>query len=462
MTVLTDSVKRIHCIGVGGIGVSGLAELLNQKGYEVSGSDCNETAITRRLAKLGLHIQEGHRAEHIQSADLVVYSSAISTENPEYQAALSAGVPLVTRGQLLAELMQGYFGIAVAGTHGKTTTTGFLANTFVAADYDPTYVIGGRIRDQESTVRFGSSRYFIAEADESDQSFLHMNPYITVVGNIEPDHLENYSGDFEKLKLAFLQFIENVPEDGFSVLGIDCPVVRSLLPMLSCRYVTVGFSKDADYCVLDSHTEGLNSQFTVLRHNAPELSLPLRLPGRHNILNALASVAIANELGISDEALTKGLETFPGMGRRFQPHGELDLREGKALLFEDYGHHPSAIEATITMAKQAWPNQRIVLVFQPHRYSRTRDLMSDFVRVLSHADQLVLLDVYAASEALDENGTSEALVNELKRHQVSPVFIPQGEDVSSRLQSILEPNDIVILQGAGDVGSLAARMKEQA
>lgn len=460
MTVLNPSVKHIHCIGIGGIGVSGIAELLSQKGYQVSGSDVNDSSIISRLKLLGLRIEKGHRAEYVATVDLVVYSSAIADDNLELQAAKTAGIPLISRGKLLAELMHEHFGIAVAGTHGKTTTTGFLANTFVAADYDPTYVIGGRIRDQETTVRFGKSQYFIAEADESDQSFLYMSPHIAVITNIEADHLENYAGGFEQLKQSFLQFIETMPKDGFAVLGIDCPIVRSLLPKISRRAVTFGFADDADYRVLNSQIVGLNSQFTVQRMNTPKLILRLNLPGKHNIQNALPAVVIANELGIPDEMLTKGLQEFPGMGRRFHSHGEIAVKGGKALLFEDYGHHPSAIAATISMAKQAWPGQRIILVFQPHRYSRTRDLMSDFVRVLSQADMLVLLDVYAASEQPDDTGSTKALMQALEQAHVIPLFIPQLDQVSEQLPNLLQPNDIVILQGAGSVGSLASRIRE--
>jgi len=414
MSVLDSPlIKNIHCVGIGGIGISGLAELLQKKGYSVSGSDVNDSAIVSRLKRLGIHFEKGHKAENVKTTDLVVYSSAIADDNPELLAAKAAGILLISRGQLLAELMQSYFGIAVAGTHGKTTSTGFIANTFVVADFDPTYVIGGRIRDQDSTIRFGKSQYFIAEADESDQSFLFMKPNIAVITNIEADHLENYEGDFGQLKRSFLQFIETLPKDSLAVLGIDCPIIRSLLSKITRRVITFGFSEEADFRVRRLTIQGLQSQIIIQRPHTTALMLTLNLPGKHNVLNALAAVVVANEVGITDEALTQGLQNFPGMSRRFHPHGELSVSNGKVLLFEDYGHHPSAIAATLAMAKQVWPHQRIVLVFQPHRYSRTRDLMDDFVRVLSRADMLVLLDVYAASEQHDKEGSAEKLYKHL-------------------------------------------------
>ena len=458
-TLDLSNIKNIHCVGIGGIGVSGLAELLQRKGYQVSGSDLNNTAIITRLRNLGVRIEQGHKADYIGAADLVVYSSAVAADNAELQAAKTAGIPLISRGQLLAQLMQPYFSIAVVGTHGKTTTTGFIANTLVAARLDPTYVIGGQIRSQETTARFGNSNYFIAEADESDGSFLFMKPNIAIITNIEADHLENYGGDFEQLKASFLQFIEALPEDSLVVLGVDCPVVRSLLPKITRRFVTFGFSEAADFRVKRTTTSGLVSQVIVQRPHLITLMLILQIAGEHNVLNALASVVIANELGISDEALTAGLQSFPGMSRRFHPHGALSVENGKALLFEDYGHHPSAIAATLAMAKEAWPNQRIVLVFQPHRYSRTRDLIDDFVRVLSRADLLVLTDVYAASEQLDEAGSAEKLYNALQKQQVSAIFIPNLDAVAERLPKRLQPDDIVILQGAGNVSSIASKLK---
>jgi len=446
MNFLNASIRRIHCIGIGGIGVSGLAELLQKKGYQVSGSDTKQSVITSRLQKLGLHIEIGHEAEAVKSADLVVYSSAVSEADPEIVMAKSLGIPIVGRGQLLANLMQSHFGIAVAGTHGKTTTTGFIAHLFDTAVLDPTYVIGGRIRDQETSVCFGKSRYFIAEADESDRSFLYMRPTIAVVTNIEADHLENYNGDFQKLKQSFLDFIENLPKDGVAILGIDCSVIRSLLPHISRRVVSFGFSETADFCVLNADIRGLQSQITVQRPAMSPLSLSINMPGQHNVLNAVASIVIAQELGLADALVVEALQNFPGMGRRFHPHGEIAVAGGTALLFEDYGHHPSAIAATLATAKQAWPEQRIVMVFQPHRYSRTRDLMDDFVRALSAADALVLLDVYAASEAPDEKGSADALYKALCQQNLSPLFVPQFEQVSQQLHKMLQPNDIVILQ----------------
>jgi UDP-N-acetylmuramate--alanine ligase len=456
-----STIQHVHCIGVGGIGVSGIAELLQRLGYSVSGSDARETAITRRLATLGLRIEIGHQSDYLQSSDLVVYSSAIAKDNPERQLAESAGIPLLSRGELLAILMKPYDQrIAVAGTHGKTTTTGLIANTLVHADRDPTYVIGGRLRDQETTIRQGKSSVIVVEADESDGSFLFMRPTIAVITNIEADHLENYDGDFNRLQQSFLDFIAALPDHGVAILGIDCPVIRSLLPRITRPVLTFGFSSEADFRVIDFNIQGLKSQFNLGRPNglAP-LSMTLAMPGQHNILNALAAVVIADLMAIPDDRLQKSLHCFPGMGRRFHPHGHIALSAGSAMLFEDYGHHPSAIAATLAMVKQAWPQRRIVLVFQPHRYSRTRDLIDEFVALLCDVDVLVLLEVYAASETLIPEGSADTLYQALETARQGPtIFMPEFQRVSQRLPAILHSGDIVILQGAGNVGALAQEL----
>jgi len=457
MTILDNqSIRTVHCMGIGGIGVSGIAEILLQKGYQVSGSDISKSPIITRLQDLGATISQGHMPENIQQADLVVYSSAITQDNPEFMAAKKAGIPLVSRGKLLAELMEQYCGIAISGTHGKTTTTGLLAHIFVSAGLDPTYLIGGKIRDQDSTVRLGKSDCFIAEADESDASFLYMSPKIIVVTNIEPDHLENYDGDFHRLKQSFLDFIQSLPEEGIAILGIDCPVIRELLPKISRRVVTFGFRQDADIHASNFLQKGLRNQFFVDRPKGlSTLSVQLNLPGRHNVLNALAAIGVAQEAGVEDALLLQSFSEFPGIGRRFHAHGEIAVKGGKALLFDDYGHHPSAIEATLNVARQAWPDRRVVLVFQPHRYSRTRDLLQEFAKSLSTPDVLVLLEVYSAKEKpiADCNGRilCESII---RRGQITPIFVPKIDQLPAVLKDVLQADDVVLLQGAGSIGAM--------
>lgn len=453
-----QSIQTIHCMGIGGIGVSGIAEILLRKGYRVSGSDTSSGPIIARLKELGAQISQGHAADNVRQADLVVYSSAIAPDNPEFQAAKAAGIPVIPRGQCLAELMRAHCGVAIAGTHGKTTTTGLISQIFRFADKDPTYLMGGKIRDQDSSVHLGKGEYFIAEADESDASFLYMSPNIVVITNIEADHLENYNGSFDRLKQSFLDFIQKLPEEGVAILGIDDPVIRELLPQISHRILTFGFSQDADVRALNFEPQGLQGHFRVERSDGlPSLSVPLNLPGRHNVLNALAAIAVASEAGLDDVPLLKALSEFPGVGRRFHAHGEIAVQGGKALLIDDYGHHPSAIAATLAVARQAWPDRRIVLVFQPHRYSRTRDLLQDFVDVLSTTDVLVLLDVYAANEQPTPDSNGQRLCEVIvEKGKITPTFVSEIEELPTVLEDVLQADDIVILQGAGSIGTMAA------
>jgi len=457
-----QSIQKIHCMGIGGIGVSGVAEILLRKGYQVSGSDISKSSVITRLQDLGATISQGHTPDNVQHADLVVYSSAIQKDNPEFEAARKAQIPLISRGQLLAELMKGSFGVAVSGTHGKTTTTGLLAQIFVSAGVDPSYFIGGRINDQNSTVRLGDGDYFIAEADESDASFLCMSPKITVVTNIEPDHLESYEGNFHHLTQSFLDFIQKLPEDGVAILGIDNPVIRELIPKISRPVLTFGFSQDADIRVTDFKQEGLQSHFRVKRPgDLPSLSVQLNLPGQYNVLNALAAIGVSQVARIDDTSLLKALCEFPGVGRRFHAHGEITVNGGKALLFDDYGHHPSAVEATINVARQAWPDRRIVLVFQPHRYSRTRDLLQEFSKSLSKPDVLVLCDVYSAGERPIAGGDGQTLCETISQQgQITPIFVPEIDKLPFVLEDVLKPDDIVLLQGAGSIGVVAKTLLE--
>ena len=451
--------KNIFCIGIGGIGVSGLAELLHQQGCRVSGSDTNETAITKRLESLGIPVFYSHDASNVGDADLVVYSSAVSKNNPERLYAAEKNIPQMTRGELLAQVMESFCGIAVAGTHGKTTTSGLISWVFECCQQDPSFMIGGILRDRNSTMRKGNSRFFIAESDESDASFLLLSPTVAVITNIDADHMETYEHDFSKLKQSFLQFVSRIPRDGFVVMCIDDPVLRELKPLISARVITYGVSSDADYQLTEFNQTGLQSIFTVKTKDAVFREMKLNLGGKHNVLNALAAIIVAHEYGLDASLLATALATFPGMRRRFHPRGEMLVSGGSALVFDDYGHHPTELRVTLQAAKLAFPDRRVVMIFQPHRYSRTRDLMMDFVDVLKTADQLILTEVYAASEAKIEGADGMALLNAVKAAGLNPVeFIPQLADLPVALQRLLKPNDVVILQGAGNIVTMADKL----
>jgi UDP-N-acetylmuramate--alanine ligase len=457
-----NQVKRIHCIGIGGIGVSALAGLLLEKGYLVSGSDLNENKNTERLKNLGVNIMIGHAPENIKKVDKVIYSSAISVDNPELSTAKAAGIPLLQRGEALAEFMDCYDGIAISGTHGKTTTSGLASYLLLTAGLDPSFLVGGLLQDKNRPSQLGSGRYFVAEADESDASFLYMHPKFAVVTNIDADHLETYDGDFEVLKNSFLSFLQAIPEDGAAIVCIDDPVVRSLLPRINCRYITYGFDEDADFQINNYHQKGLTSTFSVKRQNdLPTLSLQFTLPGKHNALNATAAVVVGTLLKIEDAQLQKGIATFPGVGRRFHYHGEMPVSDGLALVIEDYGHHPNEIKATLAAAKLAWPDRRVVLVFQPHRYSRTRDLYQEFCSVLSDASQLILLDIYTAGEAPIEGISAENLFNDVMlKSKNKPIFVEDLKHLPEMLKKHCRRDDVVIFQGAGNVGSFAKELTE--
>jgi UDP-N-acetylmuramate--alanine ligase len=450
-------IRRIHLIGIGGSGMSGIAEVLVNLGYDVAGSDIRPSTVTRRLQSLGIEVFQGHSAGHIERADVVVISSAVKADNPELAEARRLRVPVVPRAEMLAELMRYRHGIAVAGTHGKTTTTSLIAAIFGEAGLDPTFVIGGLVNSTGSNAQLGASRFLIAEADESDASFLHLQPMVTVVTNIEADHMDTYGGDFGELRHTFLEFLHNLPFYGLAVVCIDDPVIADLLPEISRPVVSYGFAPEADYRVEQMEGAGLSTRFVVHRPGGSQpLPVLLNMPGRHNVLNAAAAIAVACDEGLDDAAILSSLAAFAGVGRRFSQLGEIRLATGTARLVDDYGHHPTEVRATLESARQAWPERRVVMIYQPHRYSRTRDLYEDFVAVLSRCDVLVLLDVYAAGEEPIAGADSRSLSRSIRRRgQLEPIFVESIEEVPAVLADILKDGDVVITQGAGNVAQLA-------
>ncbi|WP_119632960.1 UDP-N-acetylmuramate--L-alanine ligase [Methylocaldum marinum] len=455
-----NRIRRIHLVGIGGTGMCGIAEVLLNLGYQVSGSDLNQNANTRRLAELGAKIFIGHAPEHIVEAEVVVVSSAVNRSNLEVESARSQKIPVISRAEMLAELMRFRYGIAVAGTHGKTTTTSLTSSVLAEAGLDPTFVIGGRLNSVGTNAQLGKGSYLVAEADESDASFLYLQPMVAVVTNIDRDHMETYGGDFGRLQKAFVEFLHHVPFYGLAVLCLDDQGVRDILPEISKPRKTYGFSPEADIRAVNIRQDGLQSHFTVLRSGYDEpLDVTLNLPGRHNILNSLSVIAVAGELGISDEVIQRALLGFRGIGRRFQINAEVPFGNSLVTFVDDYGHHPREITATLDSARQAWPDRRLVLVFQPHRYTRTRDLFEDFVQVLSRTDVLVLLDVYPAGEAALIGADGRALSRAIRvRGQVDPVFVEKLSDLFEILPGIIEAGDVVLTLGAGSIGQLAVEL----
>ncbi len=456
-------IRCIHFVGIGGTGMCGIAEVLLNQGYMITGSDIRASAVTRRLQNLGVTLFIGHEAENIATADVVVVSSAIDTRNPEVAAALAQRKPVVRRAEMLAELMRFRHGVAVAGTHGKTTTTSLLTSIFAEAGLDPTFVIGGKLNSAGANARLGASRYLIAEADESDASFLHLQPMVSIVTNIDADHMSTYGGDFERLKQTFIEFLHNLPFYGLAVVCIDDDTVRSILPEISRQTVTYGFSGDADYRAINVVQQGMFTEFTLVRPgDRLPLNIRMRMPGRHNVLNALATVAVADEEGVADDAIRSALEKFAGVGRRFQVCGEFPLAGGNVMMVDDYGHHPRELEVTIEAIRKGFPERRLVMLFQPHRFSRTRDLYEDFVKVLSMADVLLLMDVYPAGEKAIAGADGRSLCGSIRqRGEVDPVFIERGESLEGLLTGVLKAGDLLLTQGAGDIGSLAVQLAEQ-
>jgi len=449
-------VKRIHFVGIGGAGMGGIAEVLLNEGYEITGSDIGENQVVKRLTSLGAKITIGHHQDNIDGASVIVYSTAITLENPELKRAAQLRIPIVRRAEMLAELMRFRHGIAIAGTHGKTTTTSLIASVFGEADLDPTFVIGGLLNSAGTNARLGSSRYLIAEADESDASFLHLQPMVAVVTNIDEDHMETYQGDFEKLKDTYIEFLHNLPFYGLAVVCIDNPIVRELLPRIARQVITYGFADDADVQATNFKQNGAISSFTVIRAGQKPLELSVNLPGRHNVLNTLAAVAVASDEGIADQAMFNALGKFAGIGRRFEKLGDLTTTAGNMVLIDDYGHHPREVQATITAMKNGWPEKRLVMIFQPHRYSRTRDLYEDFVEVLSEVDCLFLLDVYSAGEAPITTADSKSLARSIRqRGQVEPIYVSDVNKLAALLDTQLQDGDMVLTQGAGNIGAIA-------
>ncbi len=454
-------IRHIHFVGIGGAGMSGIAEVLLNLGYSVSGSDLRVSAVTARLTRLGAAIRLGHAAEHIAGCDVVVISSAVAEDNPEVTAARAARVPVVPRAEMLAELMRFRYGIAVAGTHGKTTTTSLTASLLAEGGLDPTFVIGGRLNSAGANARLGAGRYLVAEADESDASFPFLQPMVAIVTNIDADHLQTYGGDFERLRDTFVEFLHHLPFYGLAVLCADDPQIRMILPRLNRPVVTYGTGEDCDVRATDLVQEGLRTRFLA---HLPGLKAPLpitlNLPGRHSVLNALAAIAVAHELGVSETAIRRALQHFQGIGRRFQQHGELALPDGgHATVMDDYGHHPREIQAVLNALRGAWPERRLVLAFQPHRFSRTRDLFDDFAQVLSEVDTLILLDVYPAGEKPIAGADGRSLSRAIRvRGKVDPIFVERIADLPAALPGLLHDGDLLLLMGAGDIGAMAVQL----
>lgn len=457
-------VKHLHFVGIGGTGMCGIAEVLLNLGYTVSGSDLASSPVTERLRSLGAVVYQGHDAANIAGADALVISSAVHEDNPEVRAAREAHIPVVPRAVMLAELMRLRRGIAIAGTHGKTTTTSLTTALLAAGGLDPTYVIGGRLNSSGANARLGSGEYIVAEADESDASFLNLMPVVSAVTNIDADHMDTYGHDFEKLKKAFADFLGRLPFYGVAVLCTDDENVRSIIPMVTRRVVAYGLNSDADMRAVDVRAMGTRMAYTVLRENHPPLPVVLNLPGVHNVVNSLAAIAIATLVGVSDEAIVRALAEFTGVGRRFSQYGEIACEGGTFVLVDDYGHHPHEMAATIAAARGAWPDRRLVLAFQPHRYTRTRDCFDEFVKVLSGVDVLVLADIYPAGEAPIDGVSAEHLAQAVSKAVAGTgrqtVYCGDVSRVSETVLSLVKAGDVVLTMGAGSIGRAAPQLAQ--
>jgi UDP-N-acetylmuramate--alanine ligase len=453
-------VKRVHFVGIGGAGMSGIAEVLATQGYRVSGSDLAESAVTRRLASMGIDIRIGHAAANAVGADAVVVSTAVADDNPEVAAARERGVPIVPRALMLAELMRLKQGIAVAGTHGKTTTTSLIASVLAEGGLDPTFVIGGRLLSADANARLGQGDFLVAEADESDASFLYLTPVIAVVTNIDADHMETYGHDFARLTRAFVDFIQRLPFYGVAVLCLDDPTVRLVRDGIAKPAVTYGLADDADLRAVDVENVGGRMRFVARTRDERDLRIELAAAGVHNVQNALAAIAIGREVGVADGAIAKALGEFKGVGRRFQRYGEIAIDGGGAFtLIDDYGHHPAEMAATLAAARGSFPGRRIVLAFQPHRYTRTRDLFEDFARVLSSVDALVLAEVYPAGETPIVAADGRALARAVRvAGKVEPVFVETIAEMPAAIRAVVRDGDVVLTMGAGSIGTVPGQL----
>ena len=454
-------VKQIHFIGIGGAGMSGIAEILLNEGYYITGSDIADGAVTQHLAQAGAKIFIGHAAENVAGASVVVVSSAIHEDNPELVAAKQNRIPVIQRAQMLAELMRFRHGIAIAGTHGKTTTTAMIAMIYTQAKLDPTFVNGGLVKSAGKNAHLGASRYFIAEADESDASFLHLQPMVSVVTNIEPDHMDTYEGDFEKMKTTYVKFLRNLPFYGLAVMCADDPVLMELASRVGRQVITYGFSEQADYRIENYEQTGFQGHYRVICPNGERIDVLLNVPGKHNALNATAALIVAKEEGIDNDSILTALAEFQGAGRRFDQLGEFIRPKGKVRLVDDYGHHPTEVDVTIQAARQGWEGKRVVMIFQPHRYSRTRDLFDDFVQVLSKVDALIMLDVYSAGETPIVGADSKALCRSIRNlGKVDPILLSDPAQLGTVLDQIIQDGDLILAQGAGSVSKISRGLAE--
>ncbi len=460
MEAMRRRVSRLYFVGIGGSGMNGIAQVMINLGYHVSGSDLSDNAAVRQLRSMGATIYQGHEAEQVEGCDAIVVSTAIRDDNPEVVYAREKRIPVVPRAEMLAELMRFRYGIAVAGTHGKTTTTSLVTCLLAEGGLDPTFVIGGLLNSAGANAQLGASDYLVAEADESDASFLYLQPMISVITNVDHDHMETYGGDFERLRQTFVEFLHHLPFYGLAVMCIDDPEVRSLIPRVTRRVITYGESQDADVRVLNIEQQGLRTTFQVQCVNDEVIDINLNMPGRHNVLNAVAAVAVARELGVDNAVIQRALKSFAGIGRRFQSQ-EFEWKDGRVMLVDDYGHHPREVAATIDAVRAGWPQRRLILAFQPHRYSRTQEQFEDFTAVLSSVDVLLLNEVYAAGESPISGADGRALAAAIRtRGQINPIFVEQLDELPQTLAAVLEPDDVVLMMGAGSIGQVAAKLPQ--
>ena len=455
-------IRKVHFVGIGGAGMSGIADVMNTLGYQVSGSDLASNAVTEQLESSGVKVYHSHSVKNVSDVDVVVTSTAISRDNVEVEAAVTNRIPVVPRAEMLAELMRFSHGIAVAGTHGKTTTTSLVTSVLAEAGLDPTYVIGGKLNSSAKHARLGQGKYLVAEADESDASFLYLQPMMSVVTNIDADHLPTYGGDFARLKQTFVEFLHHLPFYGLAVVCVDDAEVRSLLPEITRPIIRYGIESDADVRASNIRYQGSRTVFDVALPGAEStIEISLNMPGRHNVLNALAAICVGYELGVSSEHMQSALAKFEGIGRRMHMYGQAKIPQGSVTLVDDYAHHPTELAATLSATRNAWPEKRLVAIFQPHRYTRTRDLFEDFSQVLAECDVLLLTEVYAAGEELIAGADTRALCAAIRaRGKVNPIFVEDVDKLDESLRSVLQDGDLVLTMGAGSIGKVASQLKQ--